>query len=122
MKGICAGKSSIAQYLQKEQGFKRVRLVKTIPTPPIEKPEAESTVPSSQLGDETGENLLFGSPDALLSFVTANWRENWVTTDIWNEEIVEIFSRRPFFLLISVDAPVTVRWERFKKRYSRFTK
>ena len=29
---------------------------------------------------------------------------------------VEIFSRRPFFLLISVDAPITVRWERFKNR------
>lgn len=88
----------------------------------MEKSAAETTVPSGQNPDEDDDNLYFGEPEALISFVTANWREKWVTTDIWDQHVVEVFSRRPFFLLISVDAPVTVRWERFKKRYSRFTK
>jgi dCMP deaminase len=35
-----------------------------------------------------------------------------VTTDILSVKDLDSFSRRPFFLLISVDAPVTVRWKR----------
>jgi dCMP deaminase len=39
-----------------------------------------------------------------------------VTTDIYDEDILDMYSRRPFFLLISVDAPLTVRWRRFRER------
>lgn len=44
------------------------------------------------------------------------WRERFVTTDIWDETVVDALLRRPFFLLVSVDAPVSVRWQRFKAR------
>jgi dCMP deaminase len=54
----------------------------------------------------------FRTSDQMLDFVTKRWRERWVTTDILNTEDLDSFSRRPFFLLISVDAPVTVRWRR----------
>jgi dCMP deaminase len=60
----------------------------------------------------------FPNVDTLLEFVTLRWRENWVTTDIWDEKVVEALLRRPFFLLVSVDAPVSVRWQRFKDRYT----
>ena len=40
-----------------------------------------------------------------------------MTTDIWDERILEILSRRPFFLLVSVDAPIGLRWSRLKARY-----
>lgn len=39
-----------------------------------------------------------------------------MTTDIWDDRVVDALLRRPFFLLISVDAPVSVRWQRFKNR------
>ncbi len=39
-----------------------------------------------------------------------------MTTDIASEAVLDIFSRRPFFLLISVDAPVGVRWRRARRR------
>lgn len=58
----------------------------------------------------------FVNVDALLEFVTLRWRERWVTTDIWDDKVVDALLRRPFFLLISVDAPVSVRWQRFKDR------
>lgn len=89
-------------------------LTRTIATPAVEKSAAELNVPS---GGEVDMSLHFEDPDSLLAFVTENWRERWVTTDIWEENVAEVFSRRPFFLLISVDAPVTVRWERFKNRF-----
>jgi dCMP deaminase len=63
----------------------------------------------------------FPSADELLDFVTKNWRDRWVITDVHNEAILDLFSRRPFFILISVDAPVTVRWRRYQQRAKRYT-
>jgi dCMP deaminase len=68
-------------------------------------------------GEEPGKAISFGTADALLDYVTASWKEHWVTTDIWDEQVLDVLLRRPFFLLVSVDAPVTIRWERFKARY-----
>lgn len=59
---------------------------------------------------------VFQDVDALLDFVTLRWRERWVTTDIWDDKVVDALLRRPFFLLVSVDAPVSVRWKRFADR------
>jgi dCMP deaminase len=39
-----------------------------------------------------------------------------VTTDISSEPVLDVFARRPFFMLVSVDAPLTVRWQRFQRR------
>ena len=61
----------------------------------------------------------FDSADDLLDFVTKQWRERWVTADIHTEEILDKLLHRPFFILISVDAPVSVRWKRFQARIHR---
>ncbi|KAK8227667.1 cytidine deaminase-like protein [Phyllosticta capitalensis] len=123
--GICAGKSSIADYLVSEHGFKRIRLDRNSPTPPVEKSATNEHVPESApprdgaaAVNEDGDanETSFPNVNGLLEFVTKRWRERWVTTDIWDEAIVDALLRRPFFLLVSVDAPVSVRWERFKAR------
>jgi dCMP deaminase len=54
----------------------------------------------------------------MVDYVTKRWRENFVTVDIWTEEDLEIIVKRPFFLLISVDAPISSRWKRFNERFS----
>jgi dCMP deaminase len=59
----------------------------------------------------------FGNVGDLLDFVTKYWRSRWVTTDIYSETILDALSRRPFFILISVDAPVTARWRRYQTRH-----
>jgi dCMP deaminase len=58
----------------------------------------------------------FNTTEDLLDFVTKRWRERWVTTDIHSESILDKVLRRPFFILVSVDAPVSVRWKRFQSR------
>ncbi|KAI9900784.1 hypothetical protein N3K66_005046 [Trichothecium roseum] len=58
----------------------------------------------------------FGTAEDLLDFVTKQWRSRFVTTDIPTEAALDVFLRRPFFLLISVDAPLTVRWKRSRDR------
>ncbi|KAF2088568.1 hypothetical protein K490DRAFT_39562 [Saccharata proteae CBS 121410] len=114
--GICAGKSSVASYLAEVHGFKRIRLARSNTTPAVEKSASQSHVPQdeTQLEDE----LAFPDVDSLLDFVTKSWHRRYVTTDIWDEQVVDALIKRPFFLLVSVDAPVSVRWERFKARCS----
>ncbi|KXH49571.1 cytidine and deoxycytidylate deaminase zinc-binding region [Colletotrichum nymphaeae SA-01] len=58
--------------------------------------------------------LVFSSADDLLEYVTTRWQSRFVTTDVHNEAILDVLSRRPFFMLISVDAPLTVRHARFR--------
>jgi dCMP deaminase len=95
--GICAGKHTVAQYLLDHHGFKELHLQLA----PTEGPK---------------DNCTFETIHDLVDFVTKRWQERWVTTDIYNESILDILVRRPFFILISVDAPVSVRWKRFQKR------
>jgi dCMP deaminase len=111
--GICAGKSSIASYLLEEHHFKRIHLARTVATPAIEKSASNVHVPSVDAADS---EYTFPDVDTLLDFVTRRWRDRWVTTDLWEDNVVDILLRRPFFLLVSVDAPVSIRWQRFKDR------
>ncbi|KAF2731458.1 hypothetical protein EJ04DRAFT_367943 [Polyplosphaeria fusca] len=113
--GICAGKSSIASYLIEQHQFCRIHLARTSPTPSVEKSASNGHVPSTELAS-TSAALTFPNVTTLLDYVTRNWRERWVTTDIWDESVVDALFGRPFFLLISVDAPVSTRWERFRAR------
>lgn len=115
MIGICAGKSSIASYLINEHKFHRLHLNRTAPTPAVEKSESNSKVPDDS-SHQDGDIASFETAESLLDFVTADWKERWVTTDIWDEHVLDVLMRRPFFLLVSVDAPVSVRWERFRER------
>ena len=104
--GICAGKNSVAEYLTKNHGFSRLYL-------PHDK--SISTLHITR-GSHDAEQRQFSDIDSLLQFITKQWKRRWVTTDVWNEGILENLLRRPSFILVSVDAPVSLRWKRFKDR------
>jgi hypothetical protein len=59
--------------------------------------------------------LWFSSPEEMLNHCTTHWREKFVTTDLKNKNVLEEFAIRPFFMLLSVDAPLMVRYSRMKK-------
>lgn len=44
--------------------------------------------------------------------MTPRWNERWVTTSIRSQGALDVLLHRPFFLLISIDAPVILRWSR----------
>jgi dCMP deaminase len=69
---------------------------------------------------ETDTQLFFSSPGEMLDFVTKRWQDNFVTSDLQTRAQIEVFVKRPFFLLASVDAPL---YERFKRsnKYVKFT-
>ena len=116
--GICAGKQTVADFLVERHGFQQLYLRKTLSTPQVERSASNVTFPhlNSRLGFNDQDRYPFQDASKLLDFVTSSWLERWVTTDIWDENVLEIFQRRPFFLLVSIDAPIILRWERFKDR------
>ena len=59
--------------------------------------------------------LCFSTPSQLLDHVTRNWESNFVTADLYTRELVDVFIKRPFFMLVSVDAPVLERFRRSKR-------
>ncbi|KAL7939873.1 cytidine deaminase-like protein [Trichoderma chlorosporum] len=127
---ICSGKKTVAQYLVEHHGFKHLYLQ---PPAPVSDQDAAKKTSSSPDGDgaalevtaasngtnlwsETSSSHVFAKAEDLLDFVTRRWRSRFVTTDIPTEKVLDVFIRRPFFLLISIDAPLTVRWRRFRQR------
>ena len=103
--GICAGKHSVANFLVYALGFQRVSLT-----------SAEE--PTSREGSKGPSSAAksFPTVDKLLEFVTPRWRQRWVLTSDLEERSLEKLLIRPFFLLISVDAPIQVRWKRYRAR------
>jgi dCMP deaminase len=59
--------------------------------------------------------LHFATPEEMLGFITRNWRANFVTVDLQRKHDLEDFAIRPFFILLSVDAPVLSRFERSQR-------
>lgn len=117
--GICSGKGTVARYLVDHHGFKHVSVQSNASKAPQEQgisSETETNVSNTHLKRPSGTALIFPTSDELLEYVTQRWRERWVTTDVMGKEVLDAYSRRPFFLLISVDAPLLVRWKRYQKR------
>lgn len=112
---ICSGKHTTAEYLVQHHGFLRLHLPSRPLIPSINTEDEKRLLPS--VTDEKGtRGLTFPDVDGLLDFVTKRWREHWVLTDIYEEETLELLLRRPFFLLLNVDAPITLRFQRFNAR------
>jgi len=113
---ICSGKHTTAEYLVQHHGFLRLHLPAQLQRANADSDDAKRLLPS--VTDEKGtRGLTFPDVDALLEFVTKRWREHWVLTDIFDEPTLEMLLRRPFFLLLNIDAPVGLRYQRFSNRY-----
>ncbi|KAJ5355783.1 hypothetical protein N7517_010392 [Penicillium concentricum] len=116
-KGICAGKHAIAEYLI-QQGFQLLELTGKSQSHITESGD-DLRLQASEIRkkeDPKSPELTFQDADSLLDFATKRWQERWVTTDIADATTLDRFLLRPFFLLVSVDAPVSLRWKRFADR------
>ncbi|KAK2762821.1 Deoxycytidine monophosphate (dCMP) deaminase [Arachnomyces sp. PD_36] len=119
--GICAGKHSVAEHLIQKHGFQRLQLDGS-PYPTIEgTPDDELRLKATSLEPTTDSKSprTFHTISEMLEFVTPRWRERWITTDLWDASTLDQLLLRPFFLLVSVDAPVSLRWKRFSDRCRR---
>lgn len=88
----CSGKSSVEDYLQ-GLGFQNIQY--------------------DPLGQASSERFLYNDFNTLLSYVTQNWRDDFVCTSLTSLGALRACAQRPFFILVSVDAPVITRWKRY---------
>ncbi|KAI9598761.1 cytidine deaminase-like protein [Syncephalis fuscata] len=101
---LCSGKHTIAQLLVEKEGFKRLDIDSFV---------NESSHDEQQ---QQQQQYVFHDDKSLLAYVTTRWQERFVTCDIKEIETIERYRRRPFFLLLSVDAPILVRYARYQSR------
>lgn len=107
--GICSGKNSVADYLTQQHGFIRLHLTQSI---------SSEDRPCLGHPETTTEQISFDNVHSLLELVTKQWQQRWVMTDVWDENVLENLLRRPSFILVSVDAPVGLRWKRLKEQWA----
>ncbi|KAG9244751.1 cytidine deaminase-like protein [Calycina marina] len=115
--GICAGKRTVAGYLKEHHGFTQIYLREGLDKKADQESKGGANGQgTTSPGGEIEPTHVFNLVDDLVEFVTKRWKNRWVTTDINSEAILDQIFRRPFFILVSIDAPVTVRWERYQAR------
>ncbi|CAE6472423.1 unnamed protein product [Rhizoctonia solani] len=90
----CSGKTSVKQYVQ-SLGFQEI------------------VYDASGSAEEEYEYNDFSK---LLSHVTQNWLKDFVCTSLNDLGMLRACAQRPFFVLLSVDAPVITRWKRFEQK------
>ncbi|KAJ7225355.1 cytidine deaminase-like protein [Mycena pura] len=107
----CAGKTAVENYLVSKD-FQLVRILN----------DNESLPPNTsphQISTHNKNPRCFSSPSSLLDYVTRNWRVDFVTVDLCTRNIIEMFVKRPFFLLLSIDAPLFDRFHRLNSSSAR---
>lgn len=112
--GICAGKRTVAKYLVEHHAYTHLYLQQGHDV--ADGVKALTINGNKQASEGSGHQTTFSTADELLDFVTKRWRERWVTTDIHTESILDKLFRRPFFILVSIDAPVSIRWKRYQEK------
>ncbi|KZT62600.1 hypothetical protein CALCODRAFT_533680 [Calocera cornea HHB12733] len=93
----CAGKALVKRYLT-AHGFADLSL-----------PDAEDAHPSTT-------PTTFPTPSAMLAHATRHWHAHFVTTSLTAHADLAQCIKRPFFLLLLVDAPVLLRWRRLRAK------
>lgn len=125
---LSSGKTEVARYLTL-QGFDVIALEEDNATNGHSKITSKSSSTNSFTnGDANAVSRspsvtlpifkVFHSFEELLSYVTANWRKRFVV-NINDLNVLQTLQKKPFFLHISIDAPIKLRYDRFVAKNKR---
>ncbi|KAJ2159584.1 Deoxycytidine monophosphate (dCMP) deaminase [Coemansia sp. RSA 552] len=93
-----SGKETVTEYLTSALGFTRLRL-------------SANSESSAVDGSST---TMFQSAKDILRFVTPRWQTRFVTTDVTSPIDLYRLWKRPFVLVVGVDAPMSLRYKRHR--------
>ncbi|EMG50001.1 Deoxycytidylate deaminase (DCMP deaminase), putative [Candida maltosa Xu316] len=114
-----SGKTEVARYLT-FQGFKLIVFKQDDDPSESSTPEPDEMISDLTIDhQQTSKIEIFKTFDdltALDNYVTVNWKENYVISHIKNMNMLKALQKRPFFLHISIDAPLSVRYARSKSK------
>jgi len=122
---ISAGKKTIANYLVDMFQFKEIYLQHNSEDNELVNFTTNNVVDSCNKKTTIGKEII-NNPDAiifddthkLLDFVTSNWNKNYVFFSECISSDLLLLKKRPTFLLISVNAPITKRYQRYKEKFN----
>ncbi|KAF9207844.1 Deoxycytidine monophosphate (dCMP) deaminase [Haplosporangium sp. Z 27] len=102
----CSGKHEIMNVLALVYGFTPLYLTnKNISA-------IKSDIKTTNQNGNTHQENVFDTIEAMLDYVTLNWMKHFVTCDVLTVQGIAILRKRPFFLLLSVESPMMVRYRR----------
>jgi dCMP deaminase len=101
---ICAGKETVVGWLRDRNGFQVVHL------------QLDNCTPKE---DQNERKPLVMTADAFMGFVMQShrWKENWVVSPVLTVHQLHALRKRPFFLLLGVEAPFMIRYKRYLVKY-----
>ena len=102
--GTCSGKETVCQFLLQRYSFSRIIINSN-------QHHQHQHVDDSQ----DYPRMSFDTETEALNYATSHWRSNFVISPFIYP--LEDFQRRPFFLLVSVEAPLGVRFQRWEQSY-----
>ncbi|OZJ04883.1 hypothetical protein BZG36_02520 [Bifiguratus adelaidae] len=111
----CAGKHAVASFLVSLYGFQYIAL--------SDGSDSNGTADQGGSQDEhvglADHTLSFETLKEVETFVTERWQQDFVTCDV---DIVscDLLRKRPFVLIVAVEAPITMRYSRYKARCTRY--
>lgn len=118
---LSAGKTEVARYLT-FQGFKLISFKQEkddddesdTSTPDDDDVEIPNQLDQLNLNESSKMEIFrsFNDLTELDSYVTINWKENFVISHINDMNMLKALQKRPFFLHISIDAPLALRYKR----------
>ncbi|KAG0292982.1 Deoxycytidine monophosphate (dCMP) deaminase, partial [Dissophora globulifera] len=115
----CSGKHEVMEILASAYGFTRLYLR----SPPsnghisnIGNIDGDMRSSSSSSSEDRAGNE-FDTVEEILDHVTLNWMQRFVTCDVRSVHGISILRKRPFFLLLSVESPMMIRYRRCVSRY-----
>jgi len=122
---ISAGKKTIANYLVENFQFKEIylqhnniddELVNFTTTNIIDSCNKKTVIGKEVINNS--DAIVFDDTHKLLDFVTCNWNKNYVLFSECISPDLLLLKKRPTFLLISVNAPITKRYQRYIEKYN----
>ncbi|KAF9927333.1 Deoxycytidine monophosphate (dCMP) deaminase [Modicella reniformis] len=116
----CSGKHEIMNLLVSVYGF----------TPLFLRSDTTTTLSSSSIhfhaknhhgeqGYPIDRSQEFDTISVMLDYVTLNWMNHFVTCNVSTVEGISELCKRPFFLILSVESPIMVRYRRCVARSQR---
>ncbi|KAF9305771.1 Deoxycytidine monophosphate (dCMP) deaminase [Mortierella antarctica] len=102
----CSGKHEVANLLSIHYGFQQLGL---------RRDSGEGTTSTrSESKELTGSHpqKVFDTIEQMLDYVTLHWMGHFVTCDVHTVQGISILRKRPFFLLLSVESPMMMRYRR----------
>lgn len=105
----CSGKDTIARHLTTHESFTRVHL----------RSKTDSIFESAANSSDSGatNSLIFDTPADFLDHATLDWRNHFVTSARLSKSDLQNFRKRPWVLLVNVEAPLSWRYARSIARF-----